>query len=128
MIKLPTGPASASSTAASRFSENRYQLVAEDLLDVKARVDADGRKFLHVEVRNSKRFDLSDPSSYYDEQHTLRTELQIPLSNRDTETIPIEIRVAYPVPKASPKSDPAAPSASPATTSQKPGSARFARH
>lgn len=113
----------------SRFSENRYQLVGEDLLDVKARVDADGRKFLHVEVRNSKRFDLSDPSSYYDEQHTLRTELQIPLSNRDTETVPIEIRVAYPVSKsvAGSKPEQSEPSASPATTSQKPASVRIAR-
>lgn len=97
---------SGGNTRLTRFSENRFEEARDEYIDVRTRLDPDGRKFFHVTVRNSRRFDFSNPQAWFDEQYTLRTELKVPLTNGDIETVPIEIRLAYPSPKALPSAAP----------------------
>lgn len=93
---------SGSNTHLTRFNENRFEEAPNEYIDVRTRLDPDGRKFLHVTVRNSRRFDFSNPLYWYDEPYILRTELKVPLTNKDVESVPVEIRLAYPVPKINP--------------------------
>lgn len=97
-----------------RFIENRLEQLGQDHIEVKALPDQDGRKFFHITVRNSNYFDFSDPSQYFDDQYTLKSVVPVPLINREHESVPIEIRLAYPVrkerpqPEASPQPSPSA--------------------
>lgn len=82
----------------SHFIENRLEKVTDDIIEVKARPDTDERKFYHVTVTSRKKFDFSNPNLFSDDQYTLNTDLQIPLRNRELQSVPLELKLSYPVP------------------------------
>lgn len=96
---------SARSTELIRLLENRLEKAGDERLEIRAVPDAQERQFYRVTVLSSKRIDFSEPGSLADEPYTLKTELQVPLKNKETQSVPLELRLSYPVPLASPEAE-----------------------
>ncbi len=90
--------AAGSKARLSHFNQNRLERVTDDIIEVKARPDQDERKFYHVTVTSRKKFDFSNPNLFSDDQYTLNTDLQVPLRNRELQSVPLEVKLNYPVP------------------------------
>jgi len=86
-----------------RLIENRLEKAEDERLEIRAVPDAQERHFYRVTVLSSKRIDFSQPGSLADESYTLKTDLQVPLKNKETQSVPLELRLLYPVPVASPE-------------------------
>lgn len=91
----------------SRFIENRLETVDNDLIDVTAQADPEQREFYHVVVRNRKAIDFTQLSSLSEDQYTLKSLLAVPLKNNESQPVPLEIRLSYPLVVPSPAASPA---------------------
>ncbi len=91
----------------SRFIENRLETVSNDLIDVTAQADPEQREFYHVVVRNRKPIDFTQLSNLSEDQYTLKSLLAVPLKNNESQPVPLEIRLSYPlvipIPTANPE-------------------------